>query len=109
MTTVVRGALASRGCVAGGAAKVEVAVIDNPMVTTANRAGFTACPLSSEVIYIRLRDLPFGKAFNAFGEAVLLNQLRPPYLVLWLGGELGIAAFVEIEGDNLGEPVAPYI
>src|SRR5580692_380080 len=106
MTTIVRGALGSSGCVAGGAAKVEVALIDNPMVTTANRAGFTACPLlSSEV----LRDLPFGKAFNAFGEAVLLNQLRPPYLVFWLGGELGIAAFVEIESHNLGEPVAPHI
>ena len=42
-------------------------------------------------------------------EAVHLDQLGPAYLVFGLGRELGVAAVVEVERDNLGQAVATDI
>ena len=50
--------------------------------------------------------LSLGETLEAFVQTELLDELRAPYTVLWLGGELGITAVVEIERDDFGESVA---
>ena len=54
-------------------------------------------------------SLPLGKALDALRVAILFDQLRAPHLVLGLGRELGIAAVVEIEGDDLGQAIGEIL
>ena len=57
----------------------------------------------------RLDSLSRGKALDALGESVLLDELGPAYSVLWFRGELGVATVVEVEGDNLRQAVAANV
>ncbi len=53
--------------------------------------------------------LSLREALDAVGEAVLLDQLCAAGTVLGFGGELGIAALVEVQGDDFGQSVPAYI
>ena len=59
--------------------------------------------------FLLLRGLALGKAVYAFGEPILGDQLRPAHPVLRLGRERGVAARVEIERDDLGDPVTAHV
>ena len=56
-----------------------------------------------------LHSLSLSKAIDALGESILFNQLRPSHPVLRLGGERGVAAFVEVQRNDLRNAVAPHV
>ena len=59
------------------------------------------CPWVELVKQAGLDRLSKGEPLDALSEAVGLDEFRPAYPVFWFGGELRVAAAVQIEREHL--------